>query len=121
MTVDEATAVVTAYLQAWKEGDLAALRATLADDVTFVGPLATIRGADAFAEWLASLVKVTRDILVDKYFVDGLQVLTWYHLDTEVGMVGPVANLSEVLDGKITSIRVALDPRPLVNVWRASA
>jgi ketosteroid isomerase-like protein len=121
MMVDDPASVVTAYLQAWKAGDLSALREVLADDVTFIGPLATISGAEAFTEWLANLVKITRDIPIDKVFVDGPHVLTWYHLDTEVGLVGPVANLSQVTGGKITSIQVALDPRPLINIWNAQA
>jgi hypothetical protein len=50
---------------------------------------------------------------VQKRFVDGPDVLTWFDLHTSVAPPYPTANWSHVENGKITRIRVAFDPRPL--------
>jgi hypothetical protein len=49
-----------------------------------------------------------------KRFVDGPDVLTWFDLHTAAAKRMPTANWSHVEDGKITRIRVAFDPRPIL-------
>ena len=58
---------------------------------------------------------ITSEIDVQKVFVDGPDVLTWYDLHTTVASPISVANWLHVEDGKITSLRVAFDARELAR------
>ncbi len=55
------------------------------------------------------------DLVIEKRFVDGPDVLTWFALHTSVAPPAPVANWAHVEDGKITSIRVTFDPRAILQ------
>jgi hypothetical protein len=105
--------VATHYFEAWKGHDWDGLRAILADDVTFRGPLASIEGADECVDGLRGMSKIMTDIVVLKRWVDGGDVLTWFELHTKVADPAPTANWSRVRDGMITAIDVTFDARPL--------
>jgi hypothetical protein len=113
MTTDPGQIAGT-YFQAWKAQDVQTLRSILADDVTFDGPLAELKGADDVAAGLEHLAQITSDITIHKRFVDGEDVLTWFDLHTTIAPPTPVANWSHVENGKITKIAVTFDPRDLV-------
>jgi len=113
--VEGAGDVVATYYEAWKTKDFAKLRSVLADDVTFVGPLGRANGAAECARGIEGLAQVTTDIVVQKRWVEGPDVLTWFELHTNVAPPMPVANWSHVEDGKITRIRATFDPRPLTR------
>ncbi|HEU5149587.1 MAG TPA: nuclear transport factor 2 family protein [Iamia sp.] len=113
MTDSTRTAVET-YFRTWREGDFAAFRANLADDVTFSGPMATVAGADACAAGIEGMSQALDDVVVTKVFVDGDDATTWFTLHTKGGDVLPVANWSHVTDGKVDRIQVAFDPRPML-------
>src|SRR5262249_50993260 len=100
--------------QAWKAKDSQTLRSILAEEVTFDGPLARLRGADDVAAGLERLSRITSDITVHKRFIDDQDVLTWFDLHTTIAPPVPVANWSRVEDGKITRIAVTFDPREIV-------
>lgn len=109
-------AIVTeTYFRAWLERDFDALRAILADDVSFVGPLATLDDADACITGLRGMSEIVTDIAVHRRWVDGPDVLTWFDLHTTIGPPTPTANWSHVDHGKISAIRVAFDARPLAR------
>ncbi len=110
---DDATKVATAYFDAWKANDFDTMRSLLADDVTFSGPLAQLEGAENYMKGIEGMSRITSEISIRKVFVDGPDVLTWYDLHTTVAPPVPVANWLHVEDGKITSLRVAFDPREL--------
>jgi hypothetical protein len=99
------------YFQAWLARDFARLRAVLADDVEFAGPLGQVMGVDACLRGLQGLAQIMTGIEICKVFTDGPDVLTWYDIATSVAEPVPVANWMQVRDGKITRIRVAFDPR----------
>ncbi|MFO7192687.1 MULTISPECIES: nuclear transport factor 2 family protein [Thermocrispum] len=101
------------YFAGWAAKDFAAVRAVLADDVTFNGPLAQLQGAEACVEGLRKMSEIVTDIEVHKRFVSGDDVLTWFNLHTSVADPIPTANWSTVRDGRIVAIRVTFDPRPL--------
>ena len=63
------------------------------------------------------MVRITSDIVIQKVFVDGPDVLTWYDLHTTVADPVPVANWVHVEKGKITFLKVAFDARKLAP-WR---
>jgi hypothetical protein len=112
-TNDRPADAAAAYFDAWKGKDFATLRSLLADDVTFDGPLAQLDNADDCVNGLEGMSRIMTDIVVHKRFVDGGDVLTWFDLHTTVADPVPTANWSHVESGKITSIRVAFDARPL--------
>lgn len=111
MTQDPRTLAAT-YFQAWKTKDFAALRAVLADDATFRGPLASLDSGDACLEGLKGMSQIITDVIIQKTFIDGPDVLTWFDLLTTVAPPSPTANWSHVENGKITAIQVTFDARP---------
>jgi hypothetical protein len=111
---EDAGQVAATYFSAWQAGDFATFRSVLGDDVIFDGPLGHVEGGDACAQALQQMSRILTDIAVQKRFVDGPDVLTWFDLHTSVAPPCPTANWSHVENGKITRIRVAFDPRPLI-------
>jgi hypothetical protein len=109
---DPATLAAT-YFLAWKGKDFETLRSILADDVTFVGPLAQLDNAEDCVEGLRGMSQIVTDIVIRKRFVDGADVLTWFDLHTSVAPQVPTANWSHIENGKITRIQVVFDPRLL--------
>jgi hypothetical protein len=111
---DDPRALATAYFRAWKAHDAGALRALLADDATFAGPLGTARNADEMATAIQQLFAITTDVVVQVMTADGGDVITWFDLHTTVAPPAPVANWSQARDGKIARVRASFDPRALV-------
>jgi hypothetical protein len=112
MTEDPRTAAAT-YFSAWKAKDFATLRRVLADDATFRGPLGTADDAETCMKGLKGMAQIITDIVIQKTFVDGDDVLTWFDLHTSVAPPCATANWSHVENGKITAIRVTFDARDL--------
>lgn len=111
----EPRTVAETYFRAWKERDFPTLRAILADDATFRGPLGTADDADSCVKGLQGMAQILDDIVVQHVFVDGQDVLTWFDLHTTVAPPAPTANWQHIEDGKITRIRVTFDPRALTG------
>jgi ketosteroid isomerase-like protein len=105
--------IAAAYFDAWRGRDFGLLRTLLADDVTFEGPLGRAGNADECLAGLRRMSEIMTDIVVQKTFVDGPHVLTWFELHTTGTGPMPTVNWRHVENGKITSIRVTFDPRPL--------
>ena len=103
------------YFRSWVARDFAALRAVLADDATFRGPLGTADSGDECVAGLRGMAEILQDVEVVKRFVDGDDVLTWFQLHTTGAPPAPTANWMHVEDGRIRSIRVTFDPRPLLG------
>jgi SnoaL-like domain len=113
--VDDAAKVATRYFDAWKVNDFDAMESLVADDITFVGPFAQLEGVADYMEGIKGMSQITSDIVIQKVFVDGPDVLTWYDLHTTVASPVPVANWLHVENGKIASLRVAFDARELAT------
>lgn len=111
---DSATTAAT-YFEAWRNRDFARLRTVLAADVDFVGPLASVQGADACLKGLEGMSRIMTGLDVRKIFTDGDDVLTWFDLSTSIADPVPVANWMHVTDGKIDQIRVAFDARGMAG------
>jgi hypothetical protein len=109
----DAGTVAELYFTSWLNKDWDTLRSILADDCSFSGPLATVGDADSCVEGLKGMSQIMTDIVVNKRWVDGGDVLTWFDLHTKVADPAPTANWSHVQDGKITAINVTFDARPL--------
>jgi hypothetical protein len=110
---DDAANVATTYFDAWKANDFDTMRSLVAEDVSFEGPLATLEGAEDYIKGIQGLSQVISEIVIQKLFVDGQDVLTWYDMHTTVASPVAVANWLHVEEGKITAVRVAFDAREL--------
>jgi limonene-1,2-epoxide hydrolase len=108
---NDAANVVTSYFDAWKADDFDTMRSLVAEDVRFEGPLATLEGAEDYIKGIQGLSQVISDIVIQKIFVDGQDVLTWYDMHTTVASPVAMANWLHVEEGKITALRVAFDAR----------
>jgi ketosteroid isomerase-like protein len=106
--------LATTYFEAWKAKDFDTLRAALADDARFTGPMGTADDGDACIQGLRGLRESLTDIVVRRMWIDGDDAITWFELHTTVADPCPVANWSHVEDGRIKRIQVTFDPRPLL-------
>jgi ketosteroid isomerase-like protein len=114
MTADTRSLAET-YFRSWKAKDFDTLRSILADDVTFRGPMGTAEGVDDCLKGLEAMAGMMTDLVIQKIFVDGDDVLTWYEIHTASTPPLPTANWSRVKNGKISRIRAAFDPRPITG------
>jgi len=115
MSTNDPRAIAETYFKAWRTKDYDLYRSILADDVVFDGPLGHEEGRDAVAKAFEGLGSITTDVVVDKMFVDGPDVTSWFTLRTKPATLAPVVNWSHIEAGKITSIQVTFDPRPLLE------
>jgi hypothetical protein len=106
-------ALATTYFRAWQERDFETLRFILADDVTFRGPLGTADDAETCVAGLRGMAQILTGIEIEKMWVDGPDVITWFDLHTSVAPPAPTVNWSHVEHGRIARIRVTFDARPL--------
>jgi hypothetical protein len=97
---DDPRTVLAGYVRAWRARDAGALRAVLADHATFAGPLGTSGNADEMASAILPLFAITTDVVVRLMAADGDDVITWFDLHTTVAPPVPVANWSQVRDGR---------------------
>lgn len=76
--------LATRYLEGWKNRDFEAMASTMADRVTFRGPLGTADGIDECLSGVQGLAEIITDIVVQQMVVEGDDVITWYELHTKV-------------------------------------
>lgn len=106
--------VAAAYFEAWKQNDIEQVRPLLAEEVAFVGALGTTNGREETLKGLAGMFAMTEQVEVIQRWVDGPDVITWFHLRTKDAGPLPIVNWSHIESGAITRIRVTFDPRPLL-------
>ncbi|MBD2701226.1 nuclear transport factor 2 family protein [Spirosoma sp. BT702] len=110
-TITQAKETVLAFIEALNDEDFEAARDLLADDMSFVGVMGTRNGGDVYIQDMQKM-KFKYDI--EKVFVDGDDVCLWYNID----MGGPKIFSSGwyvTEAGKVKSIKVLFDPRPLLD------
>lgn len=107
--------IATTYFDCWKRHDFDGLRAILADDVAFAGPMGTASGADDYVRSLAGFAESLDDIRVVKMLADDSDALTWFELQAKGVDSVPVVNWCHVEDGRLQQVRVTFDPRPMLG------
>ncbi|QEM08594.1 nuclear transport factor 2 family protein [Mucilaginibacter rubeus] len=102
--------IVLQFIKALNEEDFAAARGYTAGDLKFVGVLGERDGAEAY---FTDMRKMKLKYDIKRVFSDGDDVCIFYDID-----MGRTTIFScgwyHVFEGKINSIRVIFDPRPLL-------
>jgi len=105
----EAAKTVESFLKALNKEGFKAARNYLTDDVKFIGVMGTRDGGDVY---IADMEKMKFKYDIKKIFEDGNDVSIFY----DINMGGKTLFCSgwyHLSSGKIDSIKVIFDPRPL--------
>jgi ketosteroid isomerase-like protein len=118
VATEDARGVVDQYKQAFGNGDAAAARSLLADDLHFQGPIEEFHKADDYLQSLAKLAPIVTGTDVKKVLADGDDVVTIYdlHTNTPAG-TSAIAEWATVKNGKIVELRVYFDARPFAAMF----
>jgi hypothetical protein len=105
-----ASGLVLSYLEALNAENFRLAGRYASDDMTFDGALASRHGADAI---FADLERMHLKYDVKKLFVDGNDVCVFYDV-TLSGVKLFTCGWYQVNEGKIRSLKVVFDPRPVL-------
>src|SRR6516165_7620108 len=109
----EAAAVAEDFFDAWTDKDFERARSLLRDDVSFQGPIDTFSDADSYIASLKQLSGIVTGAEKQKVFVDGNDVCVIYDLKTAPVPSSRTCEWYTLRDGKIASVRVIFDVRPV--------
>jgi len=85
------------------------------EDIEFVGPIGPpIKGAPTVRAVFTGFFPTIKGINVKRHIVDGEWCATVFDFDTTFGII-PMVDCFHVVDGRIMSIRVYYDPRPILE------
>ncbi len=116
MTTDNARDVVDRYFAAMKAKDFATLRTLVHDDVVFKGALGATNGAEEYINGLQGMMAAMTGMERTVAFTEGENVCQIYDLTlAEPPVMLSIAQWLTVRDGKIATLRVYFDPRPLLE------
>lgn len=107
----DAKEIVSGFVDAINREDFTAARQYASDDLSFVGVLGTRNGAETYFE---DMQRIRLKFDIKKQFVDGDDVCLLYDV-TMAGVSVYGCGWYHVSDGKIRSIRVVFDPRPVIE------
>jgi ketosteroid isomerase-like protein len=112
MDMGEASDVVNRYLEAFTTGDHEKARGYVAEDFSFVGPIAQYETSEAFFTGAAGLLKVLRGHQLLRQWEDGDEVCSVFELELESPRGRGSVLTSEwniVREGRVTSSRLMFD------------
>jgi limonene-1,2-epoxide hydrolase len=110
-TKNSSKEVVMSFVNALNSEDFDAARKCVSDDMSFRGVLGSRDGAEAYFKDMKNM-KFKYDI--KKTFVDGNDVCLFYDINMS-GKTILTCGWYHVEDGKISSLRVIFDPRPVLE------
>jgi limonene-1,2-epoxide hydrolase len=106
-----AAELVLSFVQALNEEDYTAARQCIDDKMSFVGVLGTRSDAESY---IGDMERIKLKYDIKKVFVDGNDVCLWY--DIQMGGVSVLTcGWYHVVNGKILSLKVVFDPRPVLE------
>jgi hypothetical protein len=109
---EEVVQVVETYIDAVRRNDADAL--PLHPDVVFESPLGRYDGLISFRKGLGDFFAILKGIEVVRLTADDETCAAVLRIDTVFGVI-PSLEYFYVANGKITSIRIYYDPRPLLE------
>jgi predicted ester cyclase len=108
------TEVVLAYVAALNDEDFKSVRQYMSDDLSFVGVLGSRQGADAYFK---DMERMRLKYEIQKVFANGDDVCLLYNLRIS-GLTVFGCGWYHVENGKIDSLKVLFDPRPILEQSR---
>ena len=103
--------VVMSFVEALNNEDFKTARSYVSDNMSFLGPLASLDSAEAYFK---DMERIRLKFDIKKVFVDGDDVCLLY--DFSAGTINLFGcGWYHVEQAKISSLRVVFDPRPLVE------
>jgi limonene-1,2-epoxide hydrolase len=106
------TSIVLSFLEALNKEDFKEAKECLHKDFTFRGPLGERNGAD---EYMEDMKKMKFKYEVEKTIADADEVCIIYNIDMSGKATIPACGLYHVNGGKIGSLKVFFDPRPVLK------
>jgi limonene-1,2-epoxide hydrolase len=116
ISTNEAKEVVLGLVKALNDESFQVARRYLNDDVKVVGPFGARDGGDAYIQHVERL---RLKFNIQKIFADGKDVCALYEISVS-GIRLFACGWFQLEDGKISSLRVTFDPRPLLALSEAS-
>ena len=110
MTEQNAKEVVLSYIDAINREDFQTARQYVASDLSFVGALGSRQGADAYFE---DMERMRFKYDIKKVFAEGNDVCVLYDV-TLSGVKLFTCGWYQIEAGKIRSLKVVFDPRPVL-------
>ena len=107
----DAEHTVRSFINALNDEDFTSARNFTTDDMIFEGVLGSRNGADAYFN---DMEKMRLKYDVQKLFKDGDDVCLFYNIEMS-GKNIFCAGWYHIINGKIDSIRVVFDPRPVLK------
>lgn len=107
--------LVTQFIEAMNDEDFTLARSYTAYDMQFIGVLGTRNGAEAYFN---DMVKMRLKYRVQKIFIGGDDVCLWYDIAMPGGVEVPSSGWYGIKDGKIQTIKVIFDPRPVLEAQK---
>jgi hypothetical protein len=109
---DKAKEVVLALGQALNDADFQTAREYLSDDLKYIGVFGARDGAEAY---LQDMKRLRLKFGIKKIFVDSEDICVLY--DLAVSSVTLFAcGWFQIKEGKVSSLRVVFDPRPILEL-----
>jgi ketosteroid isomerase-like protein len=115
----DAAEVAEGFFDAWTSKDFERARSFLHDDLSFEGPIESFGDADSYMASLRQLSGIVTGAEKQKLFVDGDDVCLIYDLKTVPVPSSRTCEWYTVRDGKIASVSVVFDARPLAPMFEA--
>ncbi|SEO03500.1 SnoaL-like domain-containing protein [Mucilaginibacter gossypiicola] len=109
-SIGSANDVVLSFVKALNDEDFVTARNCAADDLKFIGVLGHRDSADAY---FADMQHMKLKYDIKRVFSDGDDVCIFYDIDMGRATIFS-CGWYHVADGKVNSIRVIFDPRPLL-------
>jgi len=108
---DQSEKTVMAFINALNDEDFKAAREQLADRMKFDGVMGSRESAEAY---IGDMKHMKFKYKVKKVFADGDDVCLFYDIDMGDATIF-TCGWYQVEDGKIASLKVVFDPRPLLE------
>lgn len=110
VSTDQAKEVVLGLGKALNDESFEIARRYVKDDMNYVGPFGSREGAEAY---LQEIERLRLKFDIQKIFADDKDVCALYDI-TVSGITLFACGWFQIRDGKVSSLRVTFDPRPLL-------
>lgn len=106
--------MLLSFIQAMNGEDFESARSYVNDNMKFIGVMGSQDGADAY---FTDMAKMKFKYSVKKVFADDGDVCLFYDIDMD-NVTAFSCGWYHLVDGKIDTIRVLFDPRPVLEAGR---